>query len=323
MAASRSLHCLPSDFGESFLPYLPTLRQRIQGRKYENESYFVSVNVFVEKMMQNELYKRQRIGRSKRMRSRILFIFRSGFTKSLMHTVLVKLAGGECAHVLGLVLKLTDWLTSGLQEVPSEPACTSKPQEWDRRKIIAEQVFSMIISRPVNEDRKKRPLTADITDNSYTIEKSIKLLDIEHLAAMRGTLLGYLASKPYKTVATSSGEQSAGSTLEHQTPLIQPTELPSAPPFHVVPEINNMDIVNDYQAKLSVVIVTLEESRHIEINTQGQADCELWLLERRKRITASKFVRIMKRKIPNYRKVLQQPKVTKAIYSDIYVLRHM
>ncbi|WAQ94739.1 hypothetical protein MAR_007210, partial [Mya arenaria] len=127
-------------------------------------------------------------------------------------------AGGECAHVLGLDLKLTDWLTSGLQE------------EWDRprrRKIIAEPVSSMIISRPVNEDRKKRPLTADITDNRNKIEKSSEFQhfiedselldrDIGLLAALRGTPLGYLASKTYKTVANSSGEQNAGSTLEHQ-----------------------------------------------------------------------------------------------------------
>ncbi|XP_067949583.1 uncharacterized protein [Watersipora subatra] len=154
-----TLHCLPKD---SF-----PLRQRIQRRKYANESFFASVNVFAEKSDEESTVKATTY-RSQRKNEKLLKVTDA-------HCSCKAGAGGECAHVLGLVLKLTDWLTSGLQEVPREPACTSKPQEWDmprRRKIIAEPVSSMIISSPVNEDRKKRPLTADITDNiKYKIEK--------------------------------------------------------------------------------------------------------------------------------------------------------
>ena len=40
------LRDLPSDFGEQFLPNKPSLRKRIQARKYANECYIKSVTLF-------------------------------------------------------------------------------------------------------------------------------------------------------------------------------------------------------------------------------------------------------------------------------------
>ena len=80
-------------------------------------------------------------------------------------------AGGDCAHVLAVVLKLTDWVLEGMSDVPSQPACTSVPQQWDKprgTRIEAEPVCTMVISKPGNTDRKKRPLTADFSDNRYS-----------------------------------------------------------------------------------------------------------------------------------------------------------
>ncbi|KAL4239509.1 Ribonuclease T2 [Mactra antiquata] len=34
---------------------------------------------------------------------------------------------GECAHVLAVVYKITDWILEGLHDVPFQPACTSMP----------------------------------------------------------------------------------------------------------------------------------------------------------------------------------------------------
>ena len=46
MADSVRLCELPDDFGECFLPYRATLRQRVQAKKYSNESYVTYVKLF-------------------------------------------------------------------------------------------------------------------------------------------------------------------------------------------------------------------------------------------------------------------------------------
>ena len=87
----------------------------------------------------------------------ILFIFISFFRTS-----------GECAHVMAVVLKITDWLLEGLVEVPTQPSCTSELQRWDKprgKKIMPEPVSTMVISQSTNVKRKKRPYTADFRDN--------------------------------------------------------------------------------------------------------------------------------------------------------------
>ena len=71
---------------------------------------------------------------------------------------------------MAVVLKLTDWILEGLVDIPSQPSCTSTPQDWDKprgKKILPEPVSTMIISRPSNYNRKKRPFIADYRDNRY------------------------------------------------------------------------------------------------------------------------------------------------------------
>ena len=46
MATALSLKSLPGDFGEHFLPYKPSLRQRIQGRRFAKECYTDSVSIY-------------------------------------------------------------------------------------------------------------------------------------------------------------------------------------------------------------------------------------------------------------------------------------
>lgn len=86
-------------------------------------------------------------------------------------------------------------------------------------------------------------------------------------------------------------------------PLIQPVDEPSDLvtgcgnlDFPHTPDIMNMIIVNDYSAKFSEVAVTNDEAVHIERNTRDQNTCDTWHNERKKRITASNFGRIMIRK---------------------------
>ena len=75
---------------------------------------------------------------------------------------------GQCAHVLAVVYKVTDWILGGLKEVPDQPACTYVPQQWDRprgSKIVSEPVTAMVIAKSSNCSRRKRPLVADFSDN--------------------------------------------------------------------------------------------------------------------------------------------------------------
>ena len=65
----------------------------------------------------------------------------------------------------------------GLKEVPIQPSCTSMPQSWDKprgTKIAPEPVCTMVISKPGNTNRKKRPLVADFHDNRYSTVVVIK-----------------------------------------------------------------------------------------------------------------------------------------------------
>lgn len=78
--------------------------------------------------------------------------------------------GGECAHVLAVILKLTDWLTEGLLDIPTQPACTSKPQTWDKprgMKIVSEPVSSAILSKSGSTGRKRRPIIPVFIDNRH------------------------------------------------------------------------------------------------------------------------------------------------------------
>ena len=75
----------------------------------------------------------------------------------------MNMISGEYAHVLDVVLKLTAWILDGLTHVPTQPSCTSLPSRWEKprgTKIKAEPVSSMVLSRPKNITRKRRPITS-------------------------------------------------------------------------------------------------------------------------------------------------------------------
>ncbi|XP_046545626.1 uncharacterized protein LOC124255759, partial [Haliotis rubra] len=77
-------------------------------------------------------------------------------------------ASGKCSHVLALVLILEGWKISGYQAIPSQPSSTSLPQQWDKPmgpEIESEAVSQIIIARPGNLNRKRRPVMATFDDN--------------------------------------------------------------------------------------------------------------------------------------------------------------
>lgn len=58
---------------------------------------------------------------------------------------------------------------------------------------------------------------------------------------------------------------------------------------------------------LSSLTLTEEERNNLEINSRGQSLCNLWLVERKKRLTASNFGKIcrLKPKTPCQKTVVQ------------------
>lgn len=79
---------------------------------------------------------------------------------------------GKCAHVLALIITTETWKINKSKEVPAEPASTSLPHQCDKPrgpKVLPEPVSQMIISRPGNINRKRKPDMTNYNDNRYTI----------------------------------------------------------------------------------------------------------------------------------------------------------
>ena len=65
-------------------------------------------------------------------------------------------------------MMIEQWKILGYKAVPSQPSSTSLPQQWDKPrgpKSKAEPVSQMIISRPMNLTRKRKPVIATFIDN--------------------------------------------------------------------------------------------------------------------------------------------------------------
>ncbi|XP_061190839.1 uncharacterized protein LOC133198955 [Saccostrea echinata] len=136
---------------------------------------------------------------------------------------------GQCAHVLAVINILEQWKISGYKEVPSEISSTSLPQQWDKprgEKIKAEPVSTMIISRPTNLERERKPVIASYID---TRKIDINSDDIQELKKLKQSPISYLVTTTNWTVNTVNaplGEQLIGSALSYHAPLIQPITKP-------------------------------------------------------------------------------------------------
>lgn len=77
---------------------------------------------------------------------------------------------GSCSHVVAVLMALEQLKMGGYKEVPALLTCTSLPQQWDKprgEKITAEPVSQMVLARPTNVARKRKPVMASYVDNRY------------------------------------------------------------------------------------------------------------------------------------------------------------
>ena len=75
---------------------------------------------------------------------------------------------------MAVLYTLRGWTLAGLKDVLSGASCTSLPQQWDKprgQKIAGEPVSTMVIAKPGNRRRKRKPVTAVFDDNRYLKKK--------------------------------------------------------------------------------------------------------------------------------------------------------
>ena len=73
---------------------------------------------------------------------------------------------GTCSHLVALVYVLGHYQQLGLKQVPDEQSATSLPQQWHKPrgpKIRAQPVSEVVIAKPTNMRRKRRPVAAYLT----------------------------------------------------------------------------------------------------------------------------------------------------------------
>lgn len=97
-----------------------------------------------------------------------------------------------CAYTdYALIMISETWKINGFKEVPAEPASTSLPQQLDKPrgpKVLPEPVSQMVISRPGNINRKRKPVVANYNDNRYIITP-MPLFKYETLSKKKKLLL--------------------------------------------------------------------------------------------------------------------------------------
>ena len=79
-------------------------------------------------------------------------------------------ADGPCSHGVAMLLLHEQWKMAGYTEEPAMLSCTSLPQQCDKprgEKVTAEPVATMIIAKPSNTTRKRKPVMATFSDNRY------------------------------------------------------------------------------------------------------------------------------------------------------------
>ena len=63
---------------------------------------------------------------------------------------------------------IEQWKKEGLKDVPTQPTSTGVLQQWGKprgEKLEPEAVAEMVLHKPTNLSRKRKPITAKFIDN--------------------------------------------------------------------------------------------------------------------------------------------------------------
>ncbi|WAR24860.1 hypothetical protein MAR_038529 [Mya arenaria] len=186
----------------------------------------------------------------------------------------------------------------GYKEIPSMLTCTSLPQQWDKprgEKNNTEPVSQMVMSRPTNVNRKRRPVMAQYVDNrKITAEKD----DISALKKLKSSSISYLIEENTQNtpkIDTLFGRVPVGSVLSYHGPLLEPLNTPREQCSRCG-EINypkelkdSEDALQGKQINWTDVAVSLDDAVLIENTTRTQSDSRINTMAQRKALMNNCF----------------------------------
>ncbi|XP_022312022.2 uncharacterized protein LOC111117245 [Crassostrea virginica] len=243
MADVASLDDIPGNFSPSYLPYSPTLRQKQRAIAFVKDCYVKDAYIYLSSkdtiQIKSQVFRSQRkseephkvnidLLKTNNTISDAHCSCKAGFHNSTLtgNRYLYPWVSGQCAHILAVILTIEQWKIAGLMEIPSHPSSTSLPQQWDKPrgpKICSEPVSQMIICRPTNLNRKRKPVVASFVDTRMS---DITDRDMQKLKSLKSSPISYCVDKTCPSVETVFGKFPIGSPLAYHAPLIQPITTP-------------------------------------------------------------------------------------------------
>lgn len=207
---------------------------------------------------------------------------------------------------MGLFHLINHLRCSGLTDIPTEISCTSLQQQWHKprgKRIEPEQVMNMVCPKPKRKRKKPPPVCSFTTTNTNYFPQ------VKHVETLVQAMSNINPNYPFsylitpckvdKFTATPLGDVPEGSILSYQIANVKPqleeellTEVKTFPKLPIK-DVNGPHI--NCEASVALYL-SMDECQELEKRTVLQSKCELWFQEREKRLTASKFGKICKRK---------------------------
>lgn len=218
--------------------------------------------------------------------------------------------GGYCNHVVGLLYYLAHCKQLGFSSLPDDLTCTSMKERWSiprERKIGNQEVQSVLVKKPrpgANYDRY-------IKNTLYSPARQYRVLDESHYNSVEPKpLIATIAPRvnaPLQLVSTKFGHAVKGSVISYQQKLSEEylinnyscTSFPELPLPSAEMRFENdvsMCLQQDKLTSLGVLSLSRQTAIEVEEKTRAQSQSGLWTMLRNKRITASKFGQVAKRK---------------------------
>ena len=220
---------------------------------------------------------------------------------------------GCCKHVAALLYTVLDFSNMDLKEVPMDLACTQKGQKWNvpslsqTRTNIDSKFTALSFEKAEEGKTRKRPLMTGTRENycatpafaQETTRNELKELAHNLRCAGRASLFCEALESndfmPCNDFETSSSRAIA--KRDHNLDMdLKDKSISFIDQLYKLVPNSSFDVPTDNSAILAKVGVTVEESKEICYNTMAQSNDSRWFLERSKRVTASHFGKIVKRR---------------------------
>lgn len=216
-------------------------------------------------------------------------------------------------------------------------AWKSTLQKWHKRgredTIVPQPVMDIIVKKTKLDDAEHE---ASLTCSLYEARRNPQL-NVSEVDAFKQALrsinpkmgLAQLSSNnPLILEDTKYGKSPKGYYLSYQVAYTESnfqvvmdlssiSQILQIPPCVNLEENHEHDIPDSEQEFVSSLSVSEDEINDLEVNTRGQANCELWKSEQKYRFTASRFSVIShrKRNHDTFASNLMYPKDVKSIYT--------